>query len=83
MKTVLLLLIFLLYSFTIYRLFKSYFLKLYEKNKILFWIYSLVINLLIPYTLLLLISTKINNFFLNTLHNGVQRNIKRGCHDIQ
>lgn len=70
MKSIILIILFLTYSFLTYKKLKSFYNKLYISNKIFFWIISIIINLLLPYTLLLFISIKINNYFLITLHSG-------------
>ena len=70
MKSIILIILFLTYSFLTYKILKSFYNKLYNSNKIYFWIISIIINLLLPYTFLLFISIKINNYFLITLHSG-------------
>lgn len=70
MKSLLLIILFLTNSFLTYRILQSFYNKLYNSNKIFFWIISIIINVLIPYTILLIISIKVNNYFLMSLHSG-------------
>ena len=71
MKTIMLIILFLVYSILTYQNFKNYYKKLFNNNKILFWVNSIFLNLLIPYTLLLFISIKINDYFIKSLHCGM------------
>ena len=70
MKTLLFIVLFLSVTSINFRIFKTYFVKLFTSNKFFFWSTAILMNLLAPYVLLLLISITIHPYFYAMLHTG-------------